>query len=198
MIARKWAAGSCDLRSWIYGWLGTHALETLTPKLILYNFGRILFSMLTSIRSWKMFLPQKWKDSNISRQPTVVTMDPNLTLAHITHNTSMILLHQRIAYPPLEWLEVVKLPTLSSAETCEAAAAETANITQKYLDNSSERDIVDSQFAFCVFVSARVLLGSSTTSSYFLARMLYLADMSIMSQSTGATIKPTSLETTGL
>lgn len=154
--------------------------------------------MLTSIRSWKMFLPQKWKDSNISRQPTVVTMDPNLTLAHITHNTSMILLHQRIAYPPLEWLEVVKLPTLSSAETCEAAAAETANITQKYLDNSSERDIVDSQFAFCVFVSARVLLGSSTISSYFLARMLYLADMSIMSQSTGATIKPTSLETTGL
>ncbi|KFZ00266.1 hypothetical protein V498_00198 [Pseudogymnoascus sp. VKM F-4517 (FW-2822)] len=108
--------------------------------------------------SWKMFLPQKWKDSNISRQPTVVTMDPNLTLAHITHNTSMILLHQRIAYPPLEWQEVVKLPTLSSAETCEAAASETANITQKYMDNSPAQGIVDSQFAFCVFVSARVLL----------------------------------------
>ncbi|OBT42713.1 hypothetical protein VE00_07259 [Pseudogymnoascus sp. WSF 3629] len=108
--------------------------------------------------SWKMFLPQKWKDSNISRQPTVVTMDPNLTLAHITHNTSMILLHQRIAYPPLEWLEVVKLPTLSSAETCEAAASETANITQKYMDNSPAQAVVDNQFAFCVFVSARVLL----------------------------------------
>lgn len=107
-----------------------------------------------------MFLPQKWKDSNISRQPTVVTMDPNLTLAHITHNTSMILLHQRIAYPPLEWLEVVKLPTLSSAETCEAAASETANITQKFVDNSPSKGVVDSQFAFCVFVSARVLLGS--------------------------------------
>ncbi|CEL11121.1 hypothetical protein ASPCAL14227 [Aspergillus calidoustus] len=108
--------------------------------------------------SWKMFLPQRWKDSNISRQPTVVNMDPNLTLAHITHNTSMILLHQRIAYPPSEWLEVVKLPILSSAETCEAAAAETANITQKYMDNSPADSIVDSQFAFCVFVSARVLL----------------------------------------
>ncbi|KAL3483748.1 hypothetical protein BJX62DRAFT_230774 [Aspergillus germanicus] len=108
--------------------------------------------------SWKMFLPQRWKDSNISRQPTVVNMDPNLTLAHITHNTSMILLHQRIAYPPSEWLEVVKLPILSSAETCEAAAAETANITQKYMDNSPTESIVDSQFAFCVFVSARVLL----------------------------------------
>ncbi|KAF4215737.1 hypothetical protein CNMCM6457_005752 [Aspergillus fumigatiaffinis] len=108
--------------------------------------------------SWKMFLPQKWKDTNISRQPTVVTMDPNLTLAHITHNTSMILLHQRIAYPPPEWLEVVKLPTLSSAETCEAAAAETANITEKYLGNCPREGVVDSQFAFCVFVSARVLL----------------------------------------
>jgi hypothetical protein len=127
-----------------------------------------------------MFLPQKWKDSNISRQPTVVTMDPNLTLAHITHNTSMILLHQRIAYPPLEWLEVVKLPTLSSAETCEAAAAETANITQKYLDNCPKQGIVDSQFAFCVFVSARVLLGSSVTFPfYFIGGMLYSADMSI-------------------
>ncbi|KAH8692327.1 fungal-specific transcription factor domain-containing protein [Talaromyces proteolyticus] len=108
--------------------------------------------------SWKMFLPQKWKDSNISRQPTVIMMDPNLTLAHVTHNTSMILLHQRIAYPPPEWLEVVKLPTLSSAETCEAAAAETANITQRFLDYSSPQSLVDSQFAFCVFVSARVLL----------------------------------------
>lgn len=107
--------------------------------------------------SWKLFLPQRWKNSNISRQPAVVNMDPNLTLAHVTHNTSMILLHQRIAYPPLEWLEVVKLPTLSSAETCETAAAETANITTKYLENTSSRSIVDNQFAFCVFVSARVL-----------------------------------------
>lgn len=93
-------------------------------------------------------------------------MDPNLTLAHITHNTSMILLHQRIAYPPLEWLEVVKLPTLSSAETCEAAASETANITQKFMDNSPAQSVVDSQFAFCVFVSARVLLGPFMVSSH--------------------------------
>jgi len=92
-------------------------------------------------------------------------MDPNLTLAHVTHNTSMILLHQRIAYPPLEWLEVVKLPTLSSAETCETAAAETANITIKYLENTSPRSIVDNQFAFCVFVSARVLQGQLATLS---------------------------------
>lgn len=113
--------------------------------------------------SWKMFLPQKWKDSNISRQPTMVNMDPNLTLAHVTHNTSMILLHQRIAYPPAEWLEVVKLPSLSSAETCEAAASEMANIAKRFLDNSPAQCLMDNPFAFCVFVSARVLLSSFVT-----------------------------------
>lgn len=110
-----------------------------------------------------MFLPNKWKDSNISRQSAVVNMDPNLTLAHVTHNTSMILLHQRIAYPPVEWLEVVKLPSLSSAETCEAAASETANIARRFLDNSPQ-SLMDTLFAFCVFVSARVLLGLFSSS----------------------------------
>lgn len=89
----------------------------------------------------------------------MVNMDPNLTLAHVTHNTSMILLHQRIAYPPAELLEVVKLPSLSSAETCEAAASETANIAKRFIDNSPVQCLMDTPFAFCVFVSARVLLG---------------------------------------
>ena len=106
-----------------------------------------------------MFLPQKWKDSNISRQPALINMDPNLTLAHVTHNTSMIVLHQRIAYPQAEWADLVKLPSFCSAETCQVAAVETANITQKYLKYTRATGPVNSQFAFCVFVSARVLLG---------------------------------------
>ncbi|KAK2060415.1 hypothetical protein LY76DRAFT_682747 [Colletotrichum caudatum] len=107
---------------------------------------------------WKMFLPQKWKDSNISRQPALINMDPNLTLAHVTHNTSMILLHQRIAYPETGWSNIVKLPSFCSAETCQEAAIETATITQKYLKYTPENSPVTSQFAFCVFISARVLL----------------------------------------
>jgi hypothetical protein len=87
-------------------------------------------------------------------------MDPNLTLAHITHNTSMILLHQRIAYPESHWTNIVKLPSFCSAETCQVAAVETATITQKYLKYTSQNSPVTSQFAFCVFVSARVLLGN--------------------------------------
>ncbi|KAI8263700.1 Tropolone cluster transcription factor tropK [Colletotrichum sp. SAR11_239] len=110
---------------------------------------------------WKMFLPQKWKDSNISRQPALINMDPNLTLAHVTHNTSMILLHQRIAYPEARWSNIVKLPSFCSAETCQIAAVETATITQKYLKYTPENSPATSQFAFCVFISARVLLGDS-------------------------------------
>ncbi|KAH8201601.1 hypothetical protein TruAng_004207 [Truncatella angustata] len=105
---------------------------------------------------WKMFLPEKWKDSNISRQPTIVNMDPNLTLAHLSHNTSMILLHQRIAYPQSEWKNLVKLPSACSAETCQNAAIETQNIADKYLRHSNGP--VNNQFTFCVFVAAIVLL----------------------------------------
>ncbi|GJD04849.1 hypothetical protein ColKHC_13674 [Colletotrichum higginsianum] len=105
-----------------------------------------------------MFLPQKWKDSNISRQPALINMDPNLTLAHVTHNTSMILLHQRIAYPEARWSGIVKLPSFCSAETCQEAAVETTTITRKYLKYTPENSPATSQFAFCVFISARVLL----------------------------------------
>jgi hypothetical protein len=105
-----------------------------------------------------MFLPQKWKDSNVSRDTALINMDPNLTLAHITHNTSMILLHQHIAYPPPDWDGLVKLPSSCSADTCQSAAIETASIGQKYLKHT-EISILSSQFALCNFVAARILLG---------------------------------------
>ncbi|KAH8819895.1 fungal-specific transcription factor domain-containing protein [Xylogone sp. PMI_703] len=107
---------------------------------------------------WKMFLPGKWRDTNISRQSTRVIMDPNLTLAHITHNASMILLHQLIAYPPVHWDWATRLPSRCSADTCETAAMETASITEKYLGSPTGSKIVNSQFTFCVFIAARVLL----------------------------------------
>lgn len=83
-------------------------------------------------------------------------MDPNLTLAHVTHNTSMILLHQQIAYPQPGWAQIVQLPSFCSAETCQIAATETATITEKYLKYTEENSPVTSQFAYCVFVSARL------------------------------------------
>jgi len=106
-----------------------------------------------------MFLPGKWKDTNISRQESQVIMDPNLTLAHITHNASMILLHQLIAYPSARWDWATRLPSRCSADTCQTAAAETSSITEKYLKSPTRSKIVNSQFIFCVFIAARVILS---------------------------------------
>lgn len=90
-------------------------------------------------------------------------MDPNLTLAHITHNTAVVLLHQGIAYPSSEWQSTpIKLPSQSSAETCLAAAIEVSTIAQQFLRNSMF--LANHQFAFCLFVCGRMLLAHS---SYF-------------------------------
>lgn len=116
---------------------------------------------LTFVISWKMFLPQRWKDSNISRDVSFVSMDPNLTVAHLNHNASMILLHQHIAYPPVDWSGIVKLPSSCSAETCQLAAVEIASIAKKFLTHTP--GIVTGQFPFSAFIAARVLLGKHTT-----------------------------------
>jgi hypothetical protein len=84
-------------------------------------------------------------------------MDPNLTLAHITHNTSMIMLHHPIAFPPHEWNSYVALPRDCSAQTCELAAIETSNIVQKFLAHTPI-PFVNTQFAFCTYVAAKALL----------------------------------------
>jgi hypothetical protein len=106
---------------------------------------------------WKMLLPQKWKaNPNLTRQ--VPLMDPNLTTAHVTHNASMILLHQNIAYPPLHWGFRNRLPSGCSAEACYSAGVEIATITQKYLSKSLNGSPIGSQYAFCIFIAARVLL----------------------------------------
>ncbi|RDW68801.1 Zn(II)2Cys6 transcription factor [Aspergillus mulundensis] len=105
---------------------------------------------------WKMLLPQKWT-VNVAQQGST-RMDPNLTLAHVTHNASMILLHQPIAFPLPEWPFKSRLPSLCSMETCQTAAVEVASITNHYLKSSLPTSPLSSQFAFCVFIAARALL----------------------------------------
>lgn len=113
--------------------------------------------MILTIDSWKMFLPAKWRDPNVPPEASTA-LDPNMSLAHITHNTSMILLHQRIGYPEPE-LKAIKLPNYYSAETCQSAAMETLNIARKYLENAPIHMLLSPHFSFCLYVSARVLLG---------------------------------------
>lgn len=88
-------------------------------------------------------------------------MDPNLTLAHLTHNSSVVLLHQGVAYPLPEWQATgIRLPSASSAETCMAAATEVAIIAEKFLQDSQH--VVSPQFAFCLFICGRMFLAHST------------------------------------
>ncbi|KAL4867193.1 hypothetical protein BDV12DRAFT_186842 [Aspergillus spectabilis] len=105
---------------------------------------------------WKMLLPQKWT-VNVAQQGST-RMDPNLTLAHVTHNASMILLHQPIAFPLPEWPFKSRLPSLCSMDTCQSAAVEVASITSHYLKSSLPASPLSSQFAFCLFIAARALL----------------------------------------
>lgn len=114
---------------------------------------------------WKMLLPQKWKSSSSSSTTAAAPrqgatkLDPNLTLAHVTHNASTILLHQLIAYPPPSWPFRRRLPSAWSAETCCSAGAEICTITQQYLRGSgADSTPVTSQYAFCVYIAARMML----------------------------------------
>lgn len=105
---------------------------------------------------WKMLLPQKWKP-DMGRRPSTARMDPNLTLAHVTHNASIVMLHQVIAFPRSEWAFRNRLPSLSSADTCHAAAVMVAVITKNYLDMLPVIPVAH-LFTFCIFVCARALL----------------------------------------
>ncbi|KAI8717017.1 Fungal-trans domain-containing protein [Fusarium sp. LHS14.1] len=112
---------------------------------------------------WKMFLPKKWRDPN--QTPDTSTgphdLDHSMTLAHVTHNTSMILLHHRIAYPPSRQRQVVPLPSSCSAETCRLAATKTSNIAETWLRVCPKKIVVAPQIAFCTLISARLLLAHS-------------------------------------
>ncbi|KAL4938986.1 fungal-specific transcription factor domain-containing protein [Aspergillus oleicola] len=107
---------------------------------------------------WKLFLPSKWREASTVNADGI--MDSNLTLAHITHNTAIILLHQAIAYPPHHWkVSPVKLPSSSSAESCLQAASEIAAIGQQFLALSTM--FTNPQFSFCLFIAGRMLLTHS-------------------------------------
>ncbi|KAF3914832.1 hypothetical protein ABW20_dc0103781 [Dactylellina cionopaga] len=107
---------------------------------------------------WRLFLPPKWRNASVLNQDGI--MDPNLTLAHITHNTAVIQLHQFVAYPSAYWRACpVSLPSQASSETCIAAACEISTIAQQYLQLSP--GITNPQFSFCLFIAGRVLLAHS-------------------------------------
>jgi hypothetical protein len=111
------------------------------------------FKALDSILvKWKASLPEKWK----SLRPTARGLDENLALAHVSHDTSVLLLHHNLAYPSVEFqmLGVWK----QSVQTCVSAAIEISNITNQFLRRV--KTILSPQFSFCIFIAARTLLAN--------------------------------------
>ncbi|KZL65071.1 C6 transcription factor [Colletotrichum tofieldiae] len=109
---------------------------------------------------WKIFLPEQWREACVLNADGI--MDPNLSLAHVIHDSAVVLLHQGIAYPLPEWQATrIRLPSSSSSETCMAAAIEVAIIAEKFLQDSQK--VVNPQFAFCLFICGHAfdsLVGS--------------------------------------
>lgn len=137
--------------------LATDAVSVTIP-LFISNLNHPLLAYTRNFSRWKLYLPPRWREASVLNSDGV--MDPNLTLAHITHNTAVILLHQGIAYPPAHWRScVVKLPSASSAETCLEAASEIARIGQQFLAYSPI--FTNPQFSFCLFIAGRMLLAHS-------------------------------------
>ncbi|OAA58921.1 Transcription factor [Niveomyces insectorum RCEF 264] len=101
---------------------------------------------------WKTFLPARWRVASIDMNGL---MDENLTLAHIMHNASVIMLHQNVAYPDAKFR--LHLPSQDAAKTCVAAAGEIATIAAKFIANSTV--IIPPTMSFCLFVAARALLA---------------------------------------
>lgn len=88
-------------------------------------------------------------------------MDPYLTLAHMTHNTAVVLLHQAISFPLPDWqTSRIGLPSASSMGICLAAASEVAIIAECFLRRSFAP--VSSQFALCLFLCGRFFLAHSS------------------------------------
>lgn len=115
--------------------------------------------MESNLLRWKLYLPERWREACVLNQDGI--MDPNLTLAHVTHNTAVVLLHQSIAYPMPGWQNSrVRLPSNSSSDTCLAAATEVAIIAEKFLQGSTSP--TNPQFAFCLFICGRMLLAHSS------------------------------------
>ncbi|WPG99112.1 Hypothetical protein R9X50_00192200 [Acrodontium crateriforme] len=109
---------------------------------------------------WRLFLPPKWRNASVLNDDGV--MDPNLTLAHITHNTAVIQLHQNIAFPSPEWRTCqVTLPSTSSLEACITAACEIGSIAQQFMQQNL--GLTHPQLSICLFIAGRMLLVYSSS-----------------------------------
>lgn len=107
---------------------------------------------------WELCLTHRWRDVRVVNG----YIDPNLTVAHMTHNAAIILLHQWLACPPPQstssWLS--GLVSAASKEACVTASNKIDRIARKYLAVSD--GIAPFQFAFYLYIAGQFLLCKAT------------------------------------
>ena len=109
---------------------------------------------------WELCLTHRWREVRVVNG----YIDPNVTVAHMTHNAAIVLLHQRLALPPPQsasWLS--SLVSTASKEACITAVNKIDKIARKYLAVS--KGIAPSQFAFCLFIAGQFLLSAVSAHS---------------------------------
>ncbi|XWX00266.1 hypothetical protein V2A60_008286 [Cordyceps javanica] len=107
---------------------------------------------------WELCLTHRWREVRVVDG----YIDPNLTIAHMTHNAAIITLHSRLAQPPRQarvWLS--SLVSGASKEACVMAAIKIDRIARRFLEASS--GIPPHQFALCIYIAAKILLNWNTT-----------------------------------
>ncbi|KAM3503578.1 hypothetical protein MY10362_004112 [Beauveria mimosiformis] len=129
-----------DSASQLSGWL--HKFRQLDSRLL----------------QWELCLTHRWREVRVVDG----YIDPNLTIAHMTHNAAIITLHSRLACPPRQaraWLS--SLVSGASKEACVMAAMKIDRIARRFLEASS--GIPPHQFVLCIYIAGKVLLQWNTT-----------------------------------
>lgn len=108
------------------------------------------------LTNWKARLPAKYHHASYNDNGY---MDHNLTLAHMTHNTSIILLYQspRALFSLGAAGEAMHRTLLPQCAIIKHGAKEIARICTRFLFH--RRYLVSPQFAYCQFSAARALLA---------------------------------------
>lgn len=126
------------------------------PRHDVHSFMQEFLNLDLILTNWKARLPARFQRASYDQNGY---MDHNITLAHMTHNTSGILLYQSVRDQP--GTEVGMNDPAGSLfpqiGVVRHAAKEIAKISSRFLLH--RRYLVSPQFSYCQFVAARALLA---------------------------------------
>ncbi|KAJ4322062.1 hypothetical protein N0V84_004999 [Fusarium piperis] len=139
--------------------------EAKTPLQDPRGFLREFLNLDLVLANWKSRLPARYQHASPDKNGYI---DHNMTLAHLTHNTSGILLYQAPRefcrpQPPVGSTSQDssgQASLMAHVALVKQAAKEIAKICTRFLLH--RRYLVSGQFTFCQFIAARALLAYSS------------------------------------